>query len=100
MQKDLGWFNGFLAYKFGFEENALDDTVKDIQGIITILPGESEGQIDYVLEMSDSDICNTYLIDESDIADFCLELGLAKANNEAFVILRFDVYDYYAEKAH
>ena len=88
---DIGLISGIWSYIFGFSDS-VDASIKDINAFDT-LRGE---RLKSALALSPEAFCDTYYVAMSDYGDIYNKMSACYENDETFVFLRFDVFDYYA----
>ena len=90
---NIGLFEGLWSYWFGFTDS-VDESIYDIKAFDTL----SGDELRYALSsMSKEEFCDTYYVAESDYAAIYDRMRNCEANNETFIFLRIDVFDYYAK---
>ncbi len=91
-------FNIFNAFWFNLTgtTQTFEDGAEDIPAISTI----SGSQLISALKMDDASFSKNFYVALSDVPSVKLQMQNALDNNEAFVFLRYDVYDYYAADLH
>lgn len=91
MVEEFGFLRAFFLYNFGTKQTYMD-SVNDIEAIRTV----SGINLLTAINLDNDEFSNTYYVALSDVPTVKAQMQQAYDNNEAFVFLRFDVYDYYA----
>lgn len=92
MEKEFGWLNA-VYFKIMGTKQYIEDT-KSFNAIKTLLPLE----IYYILNnYTYEEFSSKFAVDINDVENVMAEMEAAMQNNEAFVFVRFDIFDYYAE---
>ncbi len=89
--KDHSLWDTLMLKWFDYSES-IQDSVKNIKVFQTF-----EGaQIRNALAMSKEDFVSQYYVSASDYSDICKRMQYALDNDEVFLLIRFDTYDYFA----
>jgi len=91
LPEQLGLLNGIFFKIFGTTQ-VIDET-KSFDAIELLYPGE----IAAALNLDDSMFSSTYGVNINDVPSIKDSMKAAASKGEAFVLVRFDVFDYYAD---
>lgn len=92
MCDEFGFGSALCILLFGTTEK-YQDSIKNIKCIETM----SGMEISKALKVSDEVFASTYYVALSDVPNIKSQMKNALSNNESFVFVRFDVFDYYAD---
>ena len=85
-------FWNYLAYRLGIYSMQGSESERNISVFNTLYAADIEN----ALKLSKEDFLNEYYVASADYENICEKMQKALDNNEVFVLLRFDVYDYYS----
>ena len=85
-----------LFVKWFDYSDKIQDSVKNIK-VFQTLEGE---KITEALGLTKDEFISTYYVSSDKYDDICNRMKYAYENNEVFVLIRFDTYDYFADYAH
>lgn len=99
LASETSFFTAIGAIIFGYNEE-IEDSIKNIK-VFETLSGEGlEYCISYLESATDEQkisFCKNYFTNMKDIPDVLAAMKKARDNNDVFIFLRFDVYDYYCD---
>lgn len=91
----FGFWNAFW-YKICGTTQSIQDSIKNIECILTVKPSE----IKTAIKLDDQAFSDKYYVSIKDVPEVKEKMQTALNNDQAFVFIRYDVFDYYSAYAN